>query len=223
MRTVCENVYKFDELSEDAKKRAIEWWLEDETFDFIYEPAGESLNEFTDLFNIKVRQYDFQEHYRSEYSFELKDEVLELSGWRLATYIWNNYGDRLFREKYRQSWTTAKRIKHPKVKSTLKSKETGWSDKSQWGEYWNVYHGGPKLEDYQCVFTGWCCDDDLLDPIYKFLNKPTNTTFKDLLEECLTSLNKSVQDEVKGNSKDEAVADTIMANYEFTEDGNFYK
>lgn len=219
MRTIKTKVYKFKELSNQAKQEAINWWREGETFDWIYDEAHESLKEFAKLFDINISDYNFDEHYRSRYTFGLEDTILELSGQRLATYIWNNYKSHLFEGKYYKSWTSKEKIKHRKVKSTIISKETGWSNKEIFGQYWNKYHGGPKLE-HSCVFTGMCYDEDLLDPIYKFLDKPNKGDFKDLLEDCLTSLNKSVEDEIKGNLADENVAGTIIANeYEFTKDG----
>lgn len=220
-RTIRTKIYKFEELSKAAKQKAIEWWKEGETFDWIYEEAWESLKAFCKVFSIDMDSYDFEEPYRSRYSFDLDDQILELSGQRLATYIWNNFRSDIYKGKFYNSWTTEKHVKHRKVKSQLISKETGWSNKELFGKYYNSYYG--LTPEISCPFTGVCYDMDLLDPIIKFMDRPTSNDFKDLLEDCLSSLSKSVQSEIKASLEDENVADSIIANeYEFLKDGTKY-
>src|SRR4029079_2538475 len=93
-------IYKFKELSKAAKQVAINWWRDGETFDWIYEQAYDSLKEFCNVFDIDLREYDFNEPYRSRYSFNLDDTILDLKGQRLATYIWNNYRTSIYKGKY---------------------------------------------------------------------------------------------------------------------------
>lgn len=204
MRTIRIKLYKFSELSKDAKQKAIEDFRNNETFDFIYNEAFETVKKFAEIFSIKIRDFDFQETYRSRYTFEMLDNVLELSGQRLATYIWNNFKTDLFKGKYYSLWSkTEKSYQYYKEGyPVLKSRHSRI------------------LLDNCCVLTGVCYDDDMLQPIYDFLNKPTDIDFKELLEDCISEVCKSVMDEVEGSSKDDAIAETIEANeYEFTKDG----
>jgi hypothetical protein len=209
MRTVRTKVYKFGELSAKAKQRAIEDWRNEETYDWIYEEAWESLKKFSEVFDIKMRDYDFSEPYRSHYSYELDDKIIELSGQRLATYIWNNYRGQIYKGKY-----------YGKLVYTFKDGSPIPVSKEHPAGCRHVLRYSKCTIEEGCPFTGVCYDQDLLDPIYKFLRKPDKRDFKELLEDCLSSLNKSVQGEIEGNSEDDAISDTIISNeYEFTADG----
>lgn len=218
MRTITTTLYSFDELSERAKKKAIEDWREGETFDFVYDNAGETLKQFAAAFQIDIRSYSFDEHYRNSYSFDYSEDILALTGHRLATFLWNNHKDNIWKAKYYHTekfGLTDKRIIHKRVKSKLITNEC--PNKGKWS---NSYYSAITLERGQCPFTGWCYDEDVLDPINKFIDNPDGRTFQDLLEECLVSLNKSVQGEIEGCSEDDYIAETLVVNeYEFTADG----
>ena len=69
-----------------------------------------------------------------------------------------------------------------------------------------------------------CYDDDILSPIYEFLNKPSDRIdFETLLNDCIYSLCASVNAEIEYQSSEEAITETIEANdYDFTEDGKLY-
>ena len=47
----------------------------------------------------------------------------------------------------------------------------------------------------ECVFTGFCFDEILLDPFNKFMVRPTNISFQELMRECVQSWLKSIQAE----------------------------
>lgn len=85
MKTVQINVYKFNELSESAKRKALDDF---EPFtDYIWQEAITSIESFADLFDVKLgSRYD--------------DNILNLSGARLMAYLWNNYGADLYKPKY---------------------------------------------------------------------------------------------------------------------------
>lgn len=201
MRTIRTKVYKFSELSKLAQKNAINWWRDGETFDYLYEEAFDSLKKFCEAFDINLRDYDFNEPYRSHYSFNLEDNILELSGLRLRTYLINNYYYLLHERR-----------------------PYGKYEKRENGKYRYDRYSKCQFIETSCPFTGTCYDEELLYPIRKFISKPTNDDFKDLLEECLSNINKSVESEIKAQCEDENVVETIKMNeYEFTKDGNFYK
>ncbi len=139
---------------------------------------------------------------------------MDLTGQRLATYIWNNYKNDLFKGKYyNYESNTKEQIKHKRIKSVF------YKNSGLWGNY---YYSAITLE-HSCVLTGWCYDDDILDPIYNFLNKPSKdgSNFRDLLEDCITSICKSVENEIEYRNTDEYIKEHIEANeYEFTKEGN---
>lgn len=75
----------------------------------------------------------------------------------------------------------------------------------------------------ECPFTGFCSDENFLDEIREFVKKPTNITFKELIENCVyNTINAGCKDWEHMQS-DEAIIENIDANgYEFTEDGEMY-
>jgi hypothetical protein len=217
MKTIRTKIYQFNELkTEAARQNAINWLRENEDFQYLFDEANESLKAFAEVFNITIRHFDFLEPNRKEVYFNHDDIVLELSGLRLAKYIWNNYGFKIYKPKFIGCVEVDKQIKHNRVKSerlTSPGRRVDW---------FNPYYSAIWIEE-GCPFTGMAFDYDILDPIYIFLKHPTGTTFEDLLAECLDSLCKSVEGEYIGRNKDEEIIESIIANeYWFTQDGKIY-
>lgn len=213
MRTKKIKIHRFSELKKSVREKVMEEYLEleHETFDWIIQDAHNSFEKFANIFSVENYRIDYCETYRNEYKINLEDDIKQLSGIRLCGYIWNNYRKQLFKGKY-YSVESGKVIHHNRVKSTKLSN----------GKIFNAYYSAIEL-DNSCVLTGVCYDQDLLDPIYKFLEKPSNTTFEELINECIESLCKSVRDEIEGNSKEEAIAEYFDANdHEFLADGREY-
>jgi hypothetical protein len=212
MRTKTINLYQFNELSDEAKEKAINKWREDEYSNtpWFIEEATESFKMFCSIFSVKWQNLDYEEPYRNDYSINLDDNILELSGQRLATYIWNHYKDDIFHGKYYgelvDTFKDGTKIpiskEHPIGKRHVK-------------RYSHVFMSSV------AVMTGVCYDDDLLNPIYEFLNKPKeNVNFEILINDCIYSLCGSVSDEIEYQMSDEAITETILANeYEFYKDG----
>lgn len=219
MRTKTIKIYKLHELPEDVQKKAHENYNTSQSFDYAWiDEYRDSLKAFEELFPVKVKNYSWGtcSHSYIDWEFEAGTDIGELSGWRLATYIWNNYRS-LWKGKYfgciSRPWSDA-RIVHRKLKhSEMKA---------------NIHHGhahyyqyfGMKLEIRSCPFTGFCGDEDLLDPIWKFLEKPDGTTFEELIGECMDSLTKSVVADMEYQESFEYFEEHCSGNeYEFTEDG----
>ena len=121
----------------------------------------------------------------------IDDSILKLKGLRLRKYILNNFYDSLFKNKY------IKQVNKNPVYSKIN-------------------------KDNCCVLTGVCYDQDILDPIYNFLKLKDfdNTTFEDLLEDCMKSLGKSIRSEEEAMNEDDYIIDEINSNdYEFYENG----
>ena len=63
-------------------------------------------------------------------------------------------------------------------------------------------------------------DNDIIAPLFDFMDKPTNQNFKELLEDCFDAWVKACNDDVDWQNSDEYITDQIIANdYEFTVDG----
>lgn len=147
--------------------------------------------------SIKAFAEEFNVRFPRQYdnpSFgHIDDCILELSGTRLRTYLLNNFYSILFERKPQGEYKAGKYPRRSKIQYT----------------------------ETCCPFTGVCYDEDLLSDIRKFIASPdTNTTFEQLLRDCVHNLHKSVEDEIQYRHSDEAKIEDIKANcYEFTENG----
>ena len=114
MRTITKNLYSFSELSEQAKQTAIENFRNNDSeflSEFLYQEAHESVKAFHNIFSTKEDLHSWLDVRTGH----IDDVILELSGQRLATYIWNNYGHKLFKGKYYSLWSkTDRNYKHHK-------------------------------------------------------------------------------------------------------------
>lgn len=197
-RTIRTKVYKFNELSKQAKAKAIEEYRESHAFDEFSEGEEyiKSMEEFADLFNLTLGNWSIGgrgEAIPFEFNFD-HEEIEEFTSHRLAKYIWNNYGHKLYKGKYFSLWSkTEKSYKHYKDGyPVLKSRDS------------KVIKEGRN-----CVLTGVCTDEDLLDNIYNFLEKPDERNFKDLVEDCFEALIKAYNEERDSQSSDEYIIDQL--------------
>lgn len=192
MRTITKNVYTFDELSEDAKKKAIEAYKINADYPWNKENR-DSLEAFCKLFNVKASDWSYG-GYSTPYiilkDFYL-DEDLEWRGEDLKQYLLDNYKNDLWKPKY---------LGQDENKNPIYSKTE---------------------KENSCVFTGYCIDDDILKPIYYFIEKPNDTSsLEDLMQNCLNSWVNSAHDDYEAYFSDESMVDEIKANErEFYESG----
>ena len=164
MKTVTRNyeVYEVTELSNEARKRAYNNWLSNGC-DYPYCTEDyNTLDEFISLFNLRMNNYECSSY---TYNFSFKslndEEVDELSGLRLYKYLVNNFWRYLFKHK---------RYYHKDYFVNRKKRLS------------NIFYTN------ECVLTGVCSDDAILEPIYNFLKNPNKcTNFLDLMYECLDS------------------------------------
>ena len=202
MRTIETKAYTFSELSEQAKRTALNSVREID--DFYDEDIINSIKAITELFDIKTGNEwaDFR-------AGHIDDDILGLSGVRLLKYLVNNYWHSLFKGKHYSLWSkTEVSYKHYK---------------------YNFKEGYPVLKSRRskvmfnndCTLTGVCYDNDILKPVYDFMQSPCNhTTFKDLIQEMGDAAYQCFIDAEDWVNSEEYLTETIKANeYEFTEDG----
>lgn len=71
-----------------------------------------------------------------------------------------------------------------------------------------------------CPLTGMCFDEDFLDPLRAFIKRPTNLTWKELLEDCARGVLKAAEADYNHQMSFEGFLDTARANeFEYEEDG----
>lgn len=209
MRQETITILKFDELSYEAKQTAIENYRNKDYELAWADENRQSMEEFSKIFPIKVTDWCYGIGGEGvTFRFEVDhDEVEELSGWRLAAKLWTNYKDDLFKGKYYSSSFRP----HP----VTKEHPAGITYTKRYSKIF--------LEN-SCVLTGYCMDDNILGPIYDFLDKPTNQTFRDLLEDCFHEWIKACNADIEWQNSDEYISgNLVLANeYEFTEDGETF-
>jgi hypothetical protein len=217
MKTISINLYSFNELSEEAKQKAVK---NAPVFtDFIYDEAYETVKKACKLFGISEglnSWLDFS-------SNGIDENILNLRGLRLRKWILNNFWDTLYKRKFYDSIGDNKIIKHPCIKVYKFDINKGARVSSS-----NFYYSRiQKTND--SVLTGVSYDNDFLNPIYEFIEwklRPDYNTYQDwesLLNDCFESLRLSIENEVQYRNSFEAIAEDLQANeYQFTEEGEIY-
>jgi hypothetical protein len=203
-------VYSIDELSCEAKEKALS------EIRSSYEPAWmneyfESMKQGIDAFGFTLKNWriDYSCAARSHVSVKSDhtDEINELTGVRLRTFILNNFYHVLFeRKKY--------------VMKTTSYKKDGFGntipDKSEKRRISKIF-----FKETCCPFTGYCGDEDFLDPIREFILDPCKyTTLPDLIESCIEEVLESMENDYDNQMSDEYLTEYAEVNgYQFTENG----
>ena len=221
MKTIRIKIYKFEELSKEAKSNALAKFRSKgiET-QYIYDDAHSTVKAFNSIFGLKEGYNSWLDCYTAH----LEDDILNLSGLRLRKYILNNYFDTLFINKYLKSI----------VYDDYPNKNTPFNKKT------SVIHSGKNtgkifVSFYSCYkkevgynLTGVCYDYNILQPIYDFLdlrdlNEINSVTFESLLNDCFSNLKTALQTEEDHLYSDEGIEKEILANdYDFLKDGTQY-
>lgn len=213
-RTISTTVYSFDELSAEAKQVAIQNERDSRSNHWFFPWQNEyqdTLSAFCERFGIRVVDSGYCDGTVSinpwcypkvsgnadawtQDRYDITGENVQ--GLRLRTYILNNYGDVLFerRKKYTKGYGSKHRI------SRVFTTETS------------------------CPFTGFCADDDILQPLRDFVKNPTSKPptydLNDLIDDCVSAWNSSWIADVDNYLSDESITEDIRLNeYQFTENG----
>ena len=221
MKTIRIKLYKFDELVVDAQQNAIEKAREDVCTDYIYDDAYNTVKAFNNVFGTSEGKYSWLDIDTSNFF----DAILELKGFRLQKYLWNNFKDTLYKRKYLKTgknrvnngdwfWHKMRRL------NTIQNGENK-------GLIYFSYYSNIKRESKNCNLTGMCYDEDILGPIYDFLAKRdfSNCTidFESLINDCFYELKKSIENEIDYQNSDEAITEDLIENdYDFTKNGQMY-
>lgn len=215
MRTETVKIYELNELSETAKETAHENYLTN-GFEWNHTDELEStLKAFESVFPVKIKHWEFDNNY-AEVRFEMTcdSDVSDLTGLRLARYIYNNFYNELFKPKFIGSLKTNEYVQHKRIKSPINAYENG--------NRFNPYYSAIQ-KDTSCVLTGMCFDDDILQPVYDFLKKPNGQDFYDLMDSCFDAWCKTAKDELQSELSFEYFEGIAEANeYEFLENGERY-
>jgi hypothetical protein len=215
MKTIEIKLYKFNELSEEAKQKAIKKQRESIDTSYIYREAHNTVKEFEKIFPTD----SMGNNSWLDCNVRIEDSIAELTGERLRKYILNNFGSFLFKRKYLKHGELSEIRKpyHPMMKQREITNNCANKGKFSISYYSNIQ------TDSCCVLTGVCYDHSMLKPIYDFLDRKTEGNFEDILEGCYSSLREDLESEEEAMQEDSYLIEEIDANdYDFTEDGNIY-
>lgn len=193
MKTIELKLYSFNELSDEAKEKAISEWLSGGgSYDFYYSERIASYRKAMEIYN------------------QLKSIENEISGSRLVAYIENNFSN-LWRNKNRIS-------KH----KDGKFKNCYYSYKYDCLKF-RVSRIFETNNIDNCPLTGVCYDIDFMEPIINFMKNPSSKITNIDLCEDMPSYESIYDMDIEYMSSYEYVSEHFEANdYEFTEDGKIY-
>ena len=197
MRTIQKTYTLFilDELKDEARQRAYSDWLA-KGYDYPFASDNRhTLDAFCALFGIVCTRYSYDSTMYN-YSFHTRQEedVEQLAGIRLQTYLYNNFYSGIFKSKtYRTKDCQKKRESRVFVNS-------------------------------ECPLTGFIMDDIILQPLYDFLQRPDGRTFKELMRDCLCAFFRSCHDDCEYCESEEHFKDESLQNdWEYLSDGTLFK
>lgn len=200
--------YTYDELSDTAKEKAYECFLNEEynwgcpTLDYWADDMCGTMEEFGRIFEVGYKDWEVDYNgyiiagvlrYPS-HSIWYNYDNDELKGARLMAYIWNNFGDYIERGKYYSK------------------------------RFVNKYRRSKVTMSRDCVLTGVYYDNIILAPIYDFLDGKgdMNMTAHELLEECYYGLLKAFVEECEHFWTKDNFLETYAHEWTYNEDGTLF-
>ena len=205
MRTITNtfNVYSFEELSEEAKEKAIDNFRYDGSYLSWQDETVNSIEKISKAMNCiaECYSYDGIKYYVSFTSNEYED-IEALKGKRAYAYIVNNY--LMPNKSYKTYW---------KDRCIYADGRKNWKRKSNLFYNWD-----------NCPFTGYymdCCFIEAWKKWEKNFNK--NSTVEDFIELVANNLAEDWTKDNEYQQTDEYIIEMIEINdYEFLEDGRQY-
>ena len=195
MHTV--NVYNFNELSEEAKQKAIESFRNSDFFEFCNYDIVNTIEKISKAICCEANYYTYD---GIKYFVDfISNDDFDLKGKRAYAYIVNNY--LMPNKEYKTYW---------KDKIIHCDGRKNWKRKSKIFYNWD-----------NCPFTGYIADYCFIEAWKKWeKNFTKESTVEDFLNILGESLGREWTEENKYQNSDEYIAETIIINeYEFLEDG----
>lgn len=209
MKEITIRLYDYDELSPEAKKRAIEEWRSEGVEHFWGHEAEGTLRKLQEYLGIEVTRWAYSPYNHDSGVIRFthySDDQLALAGRRAQAFLWNNFANLIIQP--RKKWYAKHHDGRVDPSGCLHG--DGWKNMS-WES--NVFFD--RVYDGTCPLTGVCFDNDALDPLAYFClgmewdeetrkrvmiphSKRANwvsTTVEDVLRGCVDSLLQSAQDD----------------------------
>lgn len=212
-RTIRIKLYKFNELNEKAQEKAIEHYRVNYSPDDVtrdYEEMHDSVKAFHDIFGTR----EGGRSWLDVYCDHISDNVMELKGLRLRTYIINNFWHHLYKGKYYSLWskTDVTYKHHPEGYPVLKQR-----------------HSRVLFVNDGCPLTGICWDNDILQPLFDFIEYKKTPDyysymdFETLMNDCIDAARKSIESQEEALYSDEYIREQLQEqDTEYTKYGKPY-
>lgn len=225
MRTIQTNVYTYDELSDDAKEKARDWYREISAGDDFF--AETPVDEFLEIG--KALGFTFAPANPNRQPRKPRDAV-----------YFEGFSHQGSGASFDASWA-ARELSADKVRAIMADRPATFErDGKQCTDKLNarlqpilagVLTLATRVIDdsasvtashrYHSLSVEWYCGEDVDTDDQMERQESNASTFKNLCEDFATWLYAVLEAEYEYQNSDECVAETIIANeYEFTEDGN---
>lgn len=199
--TITKNLYLFNELSDEAKEKAIEEYRSD--YDLLFTWQEEMMNTIKVIAKAMNCRAEWGSYdgitYKVFFSSFEEEDIESLSGVRAWAYIWNNY---LYpNREYKTYW---------KDKVLYCDGRKNWKRKSKISFGWD-----------DCPFTGYCADCCFIEA-WRIWEKNFNkySTVGDFIELVAEKLGEEWTSDNKYQMSDEYISEILEINeYEFNEEG----
>ena len=200
--------YSINELSNKAKENAHAKWLSGCDEFLSGSEIEETLNAFCKAFNVTLKEWSYGGNCNPSYNFVLNidEEQEELSGIRLATFVWNNFAQYVQKGKFYSLWSKTEKEEHNPNMRKLKQRYS-------------------KIQkEFNCPFTGMCYDDDILKNIIECIDYETlYDSYEDLIDSCLDYYFNMAQKEYEYTQSEEYfIEDSVGNDCEYDINGNAF-
>jgi hypothetical protein len=205
MQTKTIEIYSINELSEKAKIKAYNDWLNN----FYYAWASDneaSLKAFAEIFVLKIKSFEYDTcngNVSWDYNFYENVDIIEnLKGVRLYKWIMNNIYPHI--SQYKNYWLTSKTKINPINNFPLSIKRTS-----------------KIIKETNCPLTGYCMDNAILQPILDFIKTPDlSINLTDLIKQCFNEWVKACcEDCERSCSMDSFIEECESNDYTFRING----
>lgn len=190
--------FRYEELSEEAKRKAYLAWLAGQDQSLCSEEFRNTLCKFEGIFPVKVCDWEVDDYtFWHRFVIAGDDGIESVSGIRLATYLWNNYARYITKGKYYSKTISQSPFqyisRHSKVMTSM--------------------------ED--CPLTGVCWDYEILQPIIDCLTyRKIYNDAEELFQDCLDNFFGAWQGQLEYESSQEFFEEEVEANdWQYNADG----
>lgn len=236
MKEITIRLYDYDELSPEAKKRALEEWRSGDVEHFWGREVYDTLEKLQKELGISVTQWEYTPTYHDSGVIRFThytDDQLNLAGRRAQAFLWNNFAHLIMQP--RKQWYAKHRDGRVDLSGSLYCG-------GEWENmYWKSKVFFDRTYDGSCPLTGVNFDNYALDPLVYFCfgvewdekekkrvmipqsrrTKWMTTTVEDVLRDCVDALLQSAQDDWNYRFTEEYFADHASTNeFMFDENGH---